>query len=276
MTLFPLFTFDFFYWAPFIQLPEYESSESQYFFILYRCGGLCELRLRWFWGGWGGRLRPGINLRSQVLQQHTLACLKRALESQRGRAELRGIVPLFSGQVWESSDLDLMRPPVNSAPSSATPSRECLFDGVFHILGCLEESSRAAGYRTFLEPGQPLERRAHIGARRKKTLKLMSCSQTFTLDRTCIWGGIRETGRPSINTTYLPLPYSAYLFLSIKCSLCSLRIARTKKKKGKQKKVGRGGKEREGQVWSSAFVAPAAPRILRLCMSLRLCGCLSG
>lgn len=50
------------------------------------------------------------------------------------------VVLIFSGQVWEFSDLNLICPPVNSAPSSATPYRECLFDGVSHILGCLEES----------------------------------------------------------------------------------------------------------------------------------------
>lgn len=50
------------------------------------------------------------------------------------------VVLILSGQVWEFSDLNLIYPPVKSAPSSATPYTECLFDGVFHILDCLEES----------------------------------------------------------------------------------------------------------------------------------------
>lgn len=72
------------------------------------------------------------------------------------------VVLIFYGQVWEFSDFNLICPPVNSGPSSATPYRECLFDGVFHILGRLEESLWAADYRTFLDTGQPLEHRAHI------------------------------------------------------------------------------------------------------------------
>lgn len=198
-------------------------------------------------------------------------------ENNNPSSRYYSIVLILSGQVWEFSDLDLICPPVNSALSSATPYRECLFDGVFHILGCLEESLWAAGYRTFLEPGQPLEHRAHIAGETKEDFKVNVLLPNIHLDRTRIWGGIREIGRPSINTTYLPLPYFVYLFLSIICSLYSLRTAR---EKGKQKKVGE-RREREGEVSSLMFVAPAALRILclhvlaalRLPVGLMLCSC---
>lgn len=48
-----LLTFDFFQWAPFIKLLDYESSERQYFFILYRCA-VVFLSLDWDGFGEGG------------------------------------------------------------------------------------------------------------------------------------------------------------------------------------------------------------------------------